>query len=249
MFPFCNFGPFDRSELRALLAAAFSSVIVIAFLMDFRPRNANSAPVPAHTKPVRPSGPPGDSFAAYRIKPEQFYNIDFWNYSYGSYILRDGKKIQLALLNSQLELPDNSDSFSLRDVYYTDVTGDGDAEAIAWLSHVHCAGTCDGGSHLFYIYTVKDGKLKPIWQYETGSYENGCGLKSLTISGRHIVVELFGHCTGQKLEDRSQPKFMATDSTFILQEFDGRAFREQSSEIVETSETRVEHFEPGIRIF
>lgn len=252
MFPFCKFWSFDRIEIKALLGAAFSCFLFISFIMEFRPRDTRShIAVPAH-KQTRPSSQPvpyGDSFAAYRVKPEQFYDTDFWNFSYGPYTLRDGKKIDLALFNSHLELPDTSDTFSLKDVYYKDVTGDGDAEAIAWLSHKRCTGPCDGGSHLFYIYTVKNGKPKSIWQYETGTYENGCGLKSLTISGRHIVVELFGHCTGPKLEDRSQPEFTAIDSTVILLEFDGKAFRQQSSEIVEASQTSVEHYEPGLRIF
>src|SRR5215470_1080503 len=188
MFPFSKIGPFDRTECKALLAAAFSCFVFIGLIIDFRPK---TTPVPPHKKPPTSSkpAPHGDSFAALRVKPEQFYNVDFWNFSYGPYILRDGKKIQLTLLNSKLE-PDSSNVFSLKDVYYRDVTGDGDAEAIAWLTHVECAGSCDGGSNLFYIFTVKDGKPKPIWEYETGSYANGCGLKSLTISGPHMVMEL-----------------------------------------------------------
>jgi len=249
MFPFCKFGSFDRSEIRALLGAAFGSLLVIGFLIDLRPRNNHpSPPVPPHERP-RKSVPYGDSVEAYRVKPEQFYNIDFWNYNYGGYVLRDGTKIQLALLNSKLELSDGSNSFALKDVYYRDVTTDGDAEAIVWLSHVQCTPECDGGSNLFYVYTVKAGKLKPIWTYETGSYANGCGLKSLMISGPNIVAELFGHCTGEKLEDPSRPKFRATDSTFVLFQFDGRVFRQQSSDIVQTAPANVEHFEPGIRIY
>ena len=250
MFPFSNFGPFDRSEVKALLAAAFGCFVFIGFLIEFCPRNTSSAAVSAHKKPLTSSGPAahGDRLAAYRVKPEQFYNIDFWNYSYGPYILRDGKKIQLTLLNGQME-PVDSNFFSLRDVYYADVTGDGDAEAIAWLRHSQCGGLCDGGSHLFYIYTFKDGKPKPVWQYETGSYANGCGLKSLTISRQDILVELFGHCTQKVLEDPYQSGFVAYDSTFILFEFDGRSFQPQSSEIVKTSPVSVEHFEPGFRFF
>jgi len=249
MFPFSKLPPFDATERKALLLAIIGSLLFLSFLVSISPRNhASSAPIPPKTVPAKPA-PAGDSFAIYRIKPEQFYDVDFWNYYYGRYTLHNGKKIHLNLTNSQLESLDGSDRFALKDVYYRDVTGDGEPEAIVWLLHVHCAGSCDGGSNLFYIYTVEDHELKPIWQYETGSYAYGCGLKSITISGRQIVLELFGHCTDQKMEDRGPSKFAVDDSTFILLEFDGRGFRERSSEIIETEPTTVKSFEPGIRIF
>lgn len=253
MFPFSEFESFDRSERRALLAAGVACLFFIGFLASIHPGHyapgAPSAPVPP--KKVLVSSEPSwsrDSAAMYRDKTEDFYDIDFWNYTYGTYTLSDGKRIPLTLENSKLDVPNYPDSFGLKDVYYKDVTGDGRAEAIVWLSHVNCAGPCDGGSNLFYIYTVRNRKLKPIWQYETGSYAHGCGLKSLTISGKEIVLELFGDCTG-KLEDPGESKFMVKNATFLHLEFDGRGFRQRSSEVVETSPTHVTNYEPGIRIF
>ena len=108
-----------------------------------------------------------------------------------------------------------------------------------WLSHVHCAGSCDGGSSLFYIYTERGGKLKPIWQYETGSYTYGCGLKSLTISGKQIVVELFDHCTQDEIADRSTSKSISQESTFILLKYDGERLVQRSTEFVITAPTTV----------
>ncbi len=257
MFPFSELGPFDRSERKALLAAGLACLFFIGFLVGIRPKHdapraasaphPPSAPVPPKKLFVAPE-PTGDSFAKYRIKTEDFYDVDFWNYSYGPYTLPDGKKISLTLVNSKLELLDSPDGFALRDVYYKDVTGDGRAEAIVWMSHVNCSGPCDGGSNLFYIYTVKNHKLKPIWQYETGSYAHGCGLKSLTISNREIVLELFGECTYRN-EKAGEPKATVKNATFIVLEFDGRGFRQRSSEIVEAAPTQVPEYEPGISIF
>jgi len=250
MFPFSKLGSFDPGECKALLAAGAACLFFISLFVVIRPRPyVSSAPVPP--KKFLVSSEPassGDSFAKYRIKTEDFYGVDFWNYSYGPYTLSDGKRITLTLENGGRELPNSPDAFGLKDVYYKDVTGDGRAEAIVWMLHVHCAGGCDGGSNLFYIYTVQNRKLKPIWQYETGSYAHGCGLKSLRISGREIVLELFGHCTG-KLEDPGDSRFMVKDATFIRFEFDGRGFRQRSSEVVEAAPTHVTNYEPGIRIF
>lgn len=256
MFPFSEFGPFDRSERKALLAAGVACLFFIGFLVSIRPRQdapsavtAPSAPVPPKKQLVSSEPAPSNDWSRYRIKTEDFYDIDFWNYSYGNYTLSDGKKIPLTLENSKLDVPDHPDSFGLKDVFYKDVTGDGRAEAIVWLSHVNCTGPCDGGSNLFYIYTVRNRKLKPIWQFETGSYAHGCGLKSLTISGKEIVLELFGDCTG-KLEDPGESKFMVKNATFIHLEFDGRGFQQRASEVVETSPTHVTgYYEPPIRIF
>ena len=141
MFPFSKLPPFDATERKALLLAIIGSLLFLSFLVSISPRNhASSAPIPPKTVPAKPA-PAGDSFAIYRIKPEQFYDVDFWNYYYGRYTLRNGKKIHLNLTNSQLESLDGSDRFALKDVYYRDVTGDGEPEAIVWLLHVHCAGS------------------------------------------------------------------------------------------------------------
>lgn len=249
MFPFCEFGPFDRSERKALLAAGIACLIFVGFLATIRPRDeAPSTSVPSKKLLVASEpAPSGDSFETYRIKTEDFYDVDFWNFSYGSYTLSDGKKVPLTLRNSALVVPNTSDTFALKDVYYTDVTGDGRAEAIVWLSHVNCAGPCSY-LNLFYIYTAHNRQLKAIWQYETGSYARGCGLKSLTLSRGQITLELFGDCTNQ-MDDPSESKSVVKNSTFIIWEFDGRQFRQRSSEVVEISPTRVTNYEPRIRIF
>lgn len=257
MFPFFEFGPFDRAERKALIVAAIACFFFIAFIASLRPRDHAPRAASVPDVPYTPSAsiPPkemlvsstpaasGDAFVKYRIKSEDFYDVDFWNYSYGPYTLSDGKKINLTLLNSRLDLPDNPDSFALKDVYYKDVTGDGRAEAIVWMSHWNCAGPCTS-SQLFYIYTVQKHKLKPIWQYESSYYVQGCGLKSLTIAGTEIMLELFGDCR-RKLEDSGESK----NATFITLKFDGRGFRQRSVELVDAAPMQVSDYEPGIRIF
>jgi len=197
---------------------------------------------------------PSQSGLAYRLErfrvvPREFQEVDFRNYTYGLYKLSGGQIIDLSLWNGELELPDNLGSFTLKDVYYRDVTGDWKPEAIAWLSHVQCEGPCDGGANIFYIYTVADGKLKPIWQYETGSYAYGCGLKSFTISGKQLVLELFGHCPKESIRDRGPAKFVAAGLTFIVLEFDGRQFAQHPIQYFDTSPHNVKNYEPAIRIF
>ena len=249
MFPFSQWGPFDRGEGKALLAAGAACLVFICFFVVIRPRHYRpSAPVPPRELLVPPApAPAGNPLAEYRVKTEDFYETDFWNYSYGPYTLSDGNKIDLTLENSKLDGPNSPDSFALKDVFYKDVTGDGRAEAIVWLSHVNCTGSCTT-SNLFYVYTVKNLKLKQIWQYETGSYAHGCGLRSLTLSGKQIIVESLGRCVQNEPQDYD-PSKLIDESTFMLLEFHGQGFREQSNEIVKISPTRVTNYEPLIRIF
>lgn len=189
-----------------------------------------------------------DSLQKFRVRPERFEQIDFYNRSYGPYQLSDGTKINLNLAQRRLYLPENSGWFELKDVYYTDMTADGEPEAIVWLSHVTCGGgVCNGGSNLFYVYTKNKGKLKPIWQYETGSYGVGCGLQSFTAGGTQIVVELFGRCPGLDHPDLSE--FTAQDLTFIRFEFDGQRFAQKSVEYLNSLTSNPQSYEPGIRIY
>jgi len=259
MLPFTKYGPIDPSERKALLLAIIASLLFIVVVAVVHPpsfRNKHSSdelllatPIPP-TKPFEPSKPPrADPLARFRVIPREFQEVDFTNYTYGLYKLSDGQRIELSLWNGKLELPDSLGSFMLKDVYYRDVTGDRKAEAIAWLSHVKCEGPCDGGSNIFYIYTAVNGKLKPIWQYETGSYAYGCGLKSFTITDKQLVLELFGHCSRESVGEGGPVRFVVEDSTFIVLEFNGRRFEQRSSEIVENPPKNVKNYEPGIRIF
>jgi hypothetical protein len=258
MLPFSNYGPLDRSERKALLLAIAASllfIVVIAVVhpISFRRHHRDDLLL---TEPVRPRKflepvelPARDSLERFRVVPRQFQDVNFTNFTYGLYKLSNGQTIDLTLSNGELELPDNLGSFTLKEVFYRDVTGDWKPEAIAWLSHVQCQGPCDGGANIFYIYTAASGTLKPIWQYETGSYAYGCGLKSFTITRKQVVLELFGNCAKESIGERGAVKFVADGLTFIVLEFNGQRFAQQSRQFVPTSPNHVKNYEPSIRIY
>ena len=256
MLPFSGFDSFDRIERKALLYAALFSCLFIVFLAVMRPHpsqltlSTNDFTLPPPTYKVNePELSSMDSFAKFRVRPEHFDQIDFTNHSYGPYTSANGKKLDLRLDHGLLELPNRSGWFELRDVYYTDMTGDSREEAIVWLSHETCSPACDGGTSLFYIYTERNGKLKPIWQYETGNYADGCGLQSFTAGGTQVVLELFGLCGEMGVVNPSPPKFIFKHLTFILFEFDGHRFKRKSTEFFDSSPQDVTNYEPGIRIY
>ena len=249
----------DRSEGKALFVAGFCCFLFIIFLNGvYRLPPAEThkvatnitipTPMPP-TKLLEPELRPVEMVEPYRIVPETFKHVDFKNHAYGLYLYPSAKAIRLTLTNGELELPKDSGWFALKDVYYKDFTRDGRPEAIVRLSHVECGVSCDGGSDLFYIFTQRNGQLETLWRYETGSYAYGCGLRSLTISGRQIVLELFGRCKKQKVEDPGSSKFLTKDLTFVLFEFDGKRFEQKMIEFFDSSIVNVNNYQPSIYIY
>jgi len=258
MLPFSGCGPINHAERKALLVAGLFSFLFIVLLATARPH-----PRPTVESMYRFSVDPPiaphrfddlglasvDSLDRFRVIPEHFDKIDFKNHSYGPYRSPDGTKIDLTLDQGEFNLPNHSGWFALKDVYYTDMTGDGKEEAIVWLYHVKCGDAgCDGGTNVFLVYAERGGKLKPIWQYETGSYADGCGLESFTAGGTQLVVELFGRCPEYSYRPRPS-KFVIRDLTFIIFEFDGQHFAQKSIEYFYSAPTDVKNYEPGIRIY
>jgi hypothetical protein len=259
MLPFKNYGPIDCVERKALVIAGICCLVFIGFISVVRQPAAKIRKVTTTVTmpmPIEPTkllesdnGPVKDSLERQRVVPANFKHIDFKNRSYGPYSYTNEKEIDLKLKDSELLLPSYSGWFSLKDVYYKDLTDDGKPEAIVRLSHVQCGVSCDGGSDLFYIYTQRNGKLKTLWQYETGSYGYGCGLASFTVTDKQLVVELFGRCPKQRMEEPGSSKFLTKDLTFILFEFDGERFKQQTIQFFDTSPVDVKDYEPSIYFF
>ena len=259
MNPFTRILPTDKAELKAVwFALVTCGLFIILFIVLTPPsRRIEKAPsynlaMPAPMKPSKLLEPAPltatNSNEYFRRVPEHFKNFDFRNRSYGLYALAGGGTIDLTLSSSELLLPNKSGWFSLKDVYYKDVTGDAQAEAIVRLSHVTCGGSCDGGTDLFYIYGMRNGKLTTLWHYETGSLAYGCSLKSLTV-GKQLVLELFGDCPKPGTDDPGPAKFVVKDLTYKLFHFDGRRFRQEAIEFYSSPPTNVMNYEPSIRLF
>jgi len=252
--------PIDPSEKKALLIALIPCLLFIAYLTVFhsppslsrvetRIPNYRPAPTPQQFHVEEPVVKEWHQPSS--VVPKNFENVDFENRSYGPYRFADGSSVNLTLTDGgyRASTKQNYGWFSLKHVYYTDLTGDGKDEAIVMLSHAMCDG-CDGGSHLFYIYTGRTGNLRPLWQYETGSLLKGCGLKGLTMNRKQFLMELYGRCPQQgKTEDSGQVNGTVYESTFALFEFNGHTFVQKSLELVTLGAVEVMGHEPEIRIY
>jgi len=245
----------DRSERKALwLAIAAGSLFIVTLAVAHPPterkhkREHTSLKPPVPTKHYERESALVGPNDVHRDVPEEFRNFDFKNHRYGVYKFPNGAETDLTLYNSELGLPDDLGWFSLKNVYYTDVTGDGRPEAIVELSHVKCD-SCYDGATLLYIFTLRSGKLQKIWQYETGSYAYGCGFKSLALQNKQVVLELFGRCPDGAKEYRGSKEYMIEDLTFAVFVFDGGRFVTKTIEFMPEPAQDLKYYEPEVLIY
>lgn len=236
-----------KATLFALLTLIFS---LSFFALFFRPRLPATHPRLTDNLPPAPAASPqvqaADPNEKFRIVPSNFTHVDFKNRYYGLY----KNSIELNLIDGKYEYSygDGGEWFDLKDVYYTDVTGDESPEAIVLLWHVGCGGSCDGGNALLLVYRNQRGNLKEIWRFETGSYAYGCGLKSLAIMKKQITVQMFGKCLKPELGDNGPGKFLVGNTTLSTFRFSGGWFVKRETEFFYTPIKDVKNFEPRIHI-
>ena len=180
---------------------------------------------------------------------DEFKQIDFKNLGY-PYKFSFGKRVKVALKNGEFEynFKNGRGWFNFSNIYFVDLTHDRRPEAVVMLSHVSCGASCDGGAALFYVYSFERHKLKSLWQYETGSLAYGCGLKSFSIRGAKISVELFGRCAYGKDEASGMGKFQVKDITHLSFESNGAKIVARKRTVISTSERSVLNYEPQISI-
>jgi len=180
---------------------------------------------------------------------DDFDGIDFKNFSY-PYRFSSGKYLNFRLKNGQYEydFPNARGLVELQHVYMADVTSDQRPEAIVMLLHATCGASCDGGSALFYIYSFRRGRLIPLWQYETGSFGYGCGLKSFSAKRGTMTFELFGRCSRRNQTDSSKGKFLVKDVTRLTFKSNGNSFVLRKRQFFSSPERDVRNYQPEFNV-
>jgi hypothetical protein len=117
--------------------------------------------------------------------------FDFKNFTYmgpadypETFTLNDGEK---SYVPNGSRAPE--EGYSLDNVYYSDLTGDGEKDAVVVIS------IQTGGSampHLIFVYAANGPRPKEIWKFATGDRADG-GLKNISFQDGNLVVELFGN--------------------------------------------------------
>lgn len=251
-----------HSELTAKLVAAFVTFGCVCFFALFaapekQPVTKVSLAPAATPQPSLEPPPPRpavDPIEKFRRVPGRWASVDFKNYAYGPYKFADGKQRSLNLKNGeyQYDLGEFGRGwFSLNDVYYFDVIdGDSIPDAIVDLVHVECGdGSCDGGAHMLLIYSKNaEGKVKQQFQFETGSYAYGCGLKSVSLGRKAVNLELFGNCPHAGMNDVGPAKFLVKDRTHLAFWFTDKGFIHTTTELIKSDFTDVKTYKAELHI-
>jgi hypothetical protein len=185
--------------------------------------------------------------------PASFRGVDFKNFSYPT----NFRKRNIRLREGSYEIASGlgGDTFELEDVNYADLTGEGKKQAVVQLSWLSCGVSCDGGSNLFYVYSIQRGRLRLLSRIETGSLAYTCGLRSFDLNKRRIVVETFRRChlNGVAIKnnydvDGRGGKFMADRFTRFVFEFHGRRLRQRERAVLSNAEQDIRNYRPRISI-
>jgi hypothetical protein len=158
-----------------------------------------------------------DANEEFRRVPERFAKVDFRNFKYPLGRLKDG---ELDTRDPQNPMAGGM-TFSLTDVFYLDLDGNEDEEAVVLMNEVGCGVSCDGGATVIYIYSANGRTPTLRGKIDLGSRSSGCSLKSLAIENAKLEIVQFGKCTTGPYSDPTVPrcKFCAsgeTTSSWIL---------------------------------
>lgn len=115
-------------------------------------------------------------------------------------------------------------------INYGDVTRDGSEDAMVVL------GIDNHGSaipHYVYIFTQENGKLKLIWDFETGDRADG-GLRNVYADNGQLVIELFGkdRVIGRQLYRGEEGLCCPSSYTKTHYRWTGKRFQQISSEVL-----------------
>lgn len=188
--------------------------------------------------------------AKFEIVPAEWKNVDFQNIIYPDENFPRG----IVMKDGEFEFDykyDDRGMVNFDKVLYFDITGDKQIDALVILLEYHCGAGCKNSeSNHFYIFSLKNNKPRCVWDYNTNMAGYEGGLKSFTAGNKQIVIEEFGKCTES---DQLKNPFCNSGNnsknidrrTFI---FDGKNFKVNRKEFIETDYINVSGYQPDIKI-
>ncbi|HEU0143437.1 MAG TPA: hypothetical protein VFQ47_01510 [Nitrososphaera sp.] len=164
------------------------------------------------------------------IQASQIRAVDWRNFTYPWYPsgYRSPYRVRKVTLKSGEYVVDergneNDVLFSLANVSYADLTGDGKEEAIVTLTGIF---NPNGSYACTFIYSMKGNSPRLLWKHETGDRAFG-GLRSIRVDGSNLIVEQYD----ASFNDKPVP-CMICSKRFVRASYrwNGKRFRKTKSE-------------------
>lgn len=209
-----------RVILRLKLTFAFSFLLSVSCALSSGGRA--SAPGGSKNSAVEPAVSQGDNGSHEAARPPSareggpspkgsIRSVDFKNFTYPWYpegyvppykdrkvTLRDGEMRVDAAPGTKVE----NVWLTLDNVSYSDLTGDGEEEAIVTVGGVT---TFNSGAACIFVYAAEGGAPKLLWSHETGDRAYG-GLRSIRVEDGNLIVEQYDSKFGEKETPACCPK-------------------------------------------
>jgi hypothetical protein len=204
----------------------------------------DSTPVPTPTA-TAPSDV--DANEKFREPLKKFAGVDFQNFKYPFGVLKNGE------LDNRTA-PQAGTNYSLKDLFFVDVAGSPEPEAVVLVDQVNCGGSCDGGAVNILVYASGLAKTNLIGEIAVGSRAGGCSLKSLAIDDRKFHIKQFGRCAKNTAFDDNfdeaerSCKFCSKCETSSTWSFDGNRLKRRSVTEIDTPEINIMNYGSQISI-
>jgi hypothetical protein len=166
-------------------------------------RNDSNVVVSQNSPSNQPAQSPSSQTQA-RSHQEPFSSIrdiDFKNVTYPwypSYLKTPDDRRELKLQNGGFDIKEDMQTgvrnlhIELENVTYADIARDGREEGIVTLGGVSIFNRFVGA---VFVYTIENGKMKLLWQQETGDRADG-GLRRMAFDGRTLIIEKYARSEG-----------------------------------------------------
>lgn len=169
--------------------------------------------------------------------PEEFKKFDFQNFVFFSSQLEKNIKLKNGEYEKEIKYPDHWELYraNIRKPDFVDLTGDGKKEAVLIIVESTAAGS-SYTTPKYLIYGEKNGQLKQIWSFVTGS-EAHCGAVEVNYDSGKINMELMGDCILKKGEFYNTDKDAVSDVglnylTKVTYSWNGKEFAQEKREVI-----------------
>lgn len=219
------------------------------------PKAKPALPSPT-TETVSNTAPATQDASEGNRSPSKFMGVDFKNSSYPT----NWRNRRVRLKNGEFVHPEGAggDTYKFASVDLADLGDKRGPIAVVRLLLVSCGVSCDGGSHLFYFYTIRNRRPSLFWRIETGSLGYECGLKSFALSQKQLTLEVFRTCQTKgssiqesdpaRREDESGGKFRAKSFTRFVFEFNKGRFIKRRRQVLPNPNADIMNYEQQISV-